>query len=102
MTFPKSKPSRSSAYLKWLRQRPCCWCGMMPPCEASHHQRHGMGSKAGDLDAIALCHRCHRHHHGLRFATTPPLPGAPAGFDVRAWAAGQAQELRALYEYEKH
>jgi len=98
---PKPRTVRDAGYLRWLRKRPCCWCFRAPPSDPSHHGRRGVGIKASDLDAIALCRKCHSHHHGPRYGNAPPLPEAPPDLDVRAWAATQAEDLRALYELEK-
>lgn len=56
----------ATAYLQWLRGRPCMLSG--PDCvgkiEAAHTpdpESKGMGTKAADKNAIPLCH----HHHFL-------------------------------------
>lgn len=66
--FPKAKPWRSKAYLRYIRQQDVCvCCGLMPtpddPMEASHHGPHGMGSKADDSRAIPLRRSCHAYYH---------------------------------------
>ena len=100
----KPRTPRSPSHLAWLRTLPCAWCGRPPPSEASHHGRRGVGLKSSDLDAVPLCRRCHGHHHGPRYAGTPPLPLIErrtalavwtwGGAEVREWAAGYAMGLR--------
>jgi hypothetical protein len=54
---------RSDAYLTWVRQRPCAFCGQ--PAGDAHHViglgwgLSGMGLTAPDSYAMPLC----RHHH---------------------------------------
>ncbi len=62
---PRKGPWRSRAYLDYVRSLPCAWCKAMPPSEASHHGKHGVGSKSPDWNAIPLCAKCHRQEfHG--------------------------------------
>ena len=91
---PKPRTVREPAWLAWIRTLPCAWTGEPPPSEASHHGRRGTGVKASDLDCLPLAPWVHRWHHGPRFGNRPPLPGAPADFPVREWAAGYARGLR--------
>ena len=53
--IPKVLPVRDRGYLAWLRTLPCAFCGRHGSSEASHHGRHGMSSKASDLDAVPAC-----------------------------------------------
>lgn len=55
------KPTRSPAYLAFIRTLPC----LVPDCqarivEAAHFGPHGLSQKASDLDTGPLCNRHHR------------------------------------------
>ena len=77
MTFnPQIKPVtfRNEDYLKWMRQRPCCYphCGM--PSSDPHHVRDlsvggGMGLKPHDYWTINFC----RVHHDPRYEKDLPV-----------------------------
>lgn len=65
---PKSKPWRSKAYLRYIRQQSgCACCCRVPtpddPMEASHHGAHGMGTKSDDSRAIPLRKSCRAYYH---------------------------------------
>lgn len=55
------KPERDPAYLRLVRQLPCCICAAPAPSEA-HHCAHGRYAqrKSSDYDAIPLCNKHHR------------------------------------------
>jgi hypothetical protein len=57
---------RDEAALRRVRQRRCLVCGDDVSVEA-HHPRFGvgMGSKADDVKAVALCGRHHRELHAM-------------------------------------
>ena len=64
----KGKPKKDSAYLKWVREQPCCVCQkfgepQMSPTTAHHpiHDRYGT-DKVDDAKAIPLCDG---HHQGM-------------------------------------
>ena len=61
--FQKVKPYRSGKYLKWLREQPCCVCGIDYGIDCHHVTglNSGMGRKNSDLTCISLC----REHHTL-------------------------------------
>lgn len=60
------------AYLRWVRQQPCCVCGDDVSVEA-HHPRvgsindpqPGMAQRANDRWALPLCGRHHRELHSV-------------------------------------
>jgi hypothetical protein len=54
------KPTRSSAYLAWIRTLSCIICGATRGIEASHTGPHGLGQKSSDYSAIPLCIKHHR------------------------------------------
>ena len=64
------KAKREPRYLAWVRGLPCCACGARPPSLA-HHQHgekgtlKGMGMKAPDDTAVALCVICHNAWHSM-------------------------------------
>ncbi len=60
-------PWRCPEYLDYVRAQPCAVCKAPPQSEASHHGRRGIGQKADDSLAIALCAVDHAfwHQHGL-------------------------------------
>lgn len=61
---PKAMPARDKEYLGWLRALPCTFCGQTAQrCEASHHGKHGIGTKPSDHDALPACQICHGRHH---------------------------------------
>ena len=60
---------RNSAYLQFLRNRPCSIC-LRGPCEPHHlfKEFHGistaaLGRKGSDYLAIAICRECHEKIH---------------------------------------
>lgn len=57
------KPSRSPAYLAFVRTQMCCSCNASGPCEAHHFGPRGMSQKADDFHAVPLCTSCHRLFH---------------------------------------
>ena len=58
--YRAERPVRDPKYLAFLRKLCCVVCGSYRGVEAAHFGAHGMGQKASDLDALSLCHRCHR------------------------------------------
>jgi len=64
---PKTVTFYNEDYLKWIRNRPCCFpfCGM--PAEPHHFRRSyygaGAGKKPSDYVTIPLC----RTHHDPRY-----------------------------------
>jgi hypothetical protein len=65
------------AYLKWIRQLPCCLCGNNVSVEAAHirfadrsagKRETGMGEKSDDMWALPLCgvHHAEQHKGGER------------------------------------
>ena len=71
----KAKPVRNRKYLDWLRGLPCAFCGQdAQRCEASHHGKHGVGTKADDTGALPACSACHERHH--RIGAPQPWLGA--------------------------
>lgn len=67
---PKSPPSRSTQYLAYVRQQPCCSCATPGPSDPHHWaptgRGGGMGLKCDDLRTVPLCRVCHDswHQHG--------------------------------------
>lgn len=62
MLFPKSKPVRAPAYLRWVATLPCVSCQIEGYTQAAHpNYGRGLGQKASDLDAFPLC--CTRPGH---------------------------------------
>jgi hypothetical protein len=65
-SLSKSKPFRSSGYLKLVRGEPCLACGSPLDVQA-HHLRHaerrGIARKASDKWAVPLCVKCHMNCH---------------------------------------
>lgn len=60
--IPRKKrrgPWRSPEYRQFIRQFPCCACGLLVGIEASHTGAHGISQKAPDDRVIPLC----RYHH---------------------------------------
>lgn len=58
----KQKTLRNSAYLKRVRELPCCVCGTTEAVHAHHiigHSEGGMGMKASDYATMPLC----AYHH---------------------------------------
>ena len=102
---PKPRTVREPAYLAFLRRCTCSWCGRPPPSEAAHHGPHGIGIKADDRGAVALCPTCHRFSHDQ--GTLPPvlvharnaddLHAMSSGAGLREWARLEALRLRARY-----
>ncbi len=65
-----------TAYLKWLRGRPCACAGRNPDCEGRMQSAHtpdastkGMGTKAADFNAIPLTASCHQTQHRIGWQT---------------------------------
>lgn len=85
---PKRKgPWRSKEYLAFVRSKRCAWCNAPAPSEASHHGKHGIGTKAEDHRCIPLCAMCHRgeyHRTGALGRMTPE--------QTREWAMDRALE----------
>jgi len=66
---PKRHGWRSEAYLRWVRQQPCCYCGRSPAGDAHHliglgAGVSGVGLTAPDHYAMALCRTHHEQVHG--------------------------------------
>lgn len=59
----RAAPVRSAEYLDFVREHPCCACGIIPMNEAHHYGPRGMGEKASDLYAVPLCTKHHREFH---------------------------------------
>ncbi len=66
---PKQPRMVDEGYLKWLRQKPCCFCGRAAPSEAAHLRMEnlkigkrptGMAEKPSDFWCTPLCSWCHR------------------------------------------
>jgi hypothetical protein len=66
INMQKNPRKRSEAALARVRLEPCCICGDDVSVEA-HHPRFGvgMGTKADDDKAVALCGRHHRELHAM-------------------------------------
>lgn len=61
---PKPQTPRDERFLDHLRGMTCCACGAPPRSEAAHFgPDRGVGLKASDYEACALCVDCHRHWH---------------------------------------
>ena len=61
-----SHPVRSRAYLKFVREHVCVFCGSPRDIHAHHHGRKrtgGIGVKPCDLRAVPLCPTHHREWH---------------------------------------
>lgn len=59
-------PWRSSAYIRFVRSKPCCVCGKPGPSEAHHwggKGSHGTGQKCSDAMTAPLCAVHHRQWH---------------------------------------
>ena len=54
------KPIRDPAYLRFIRQQPCCICGRTWGIEAAHTGLRGLAQKASDHSCIPLCWKHHR------------------------------------------
>lgn len=56
---------RNEAYLQFIREKPCFWCGKGP--SRAHHVSYvdgtGIGTKPSDLFTIPLCDACHLREH---------------------------------------
>ena len=77
------KPYRNRKYLRFVSQKQCSFCGVIPAGQA-HHIRWGdtcgMGTKPSDIFSIPACPECHRAIHqmtGERYKTFI----SPAGND---------------------
>ena len=60
------KPTRSKAYLEYVKSLNCCGCGVN--ADEAHHLiaaglGGGMGTKADDVFTIPVCRRCHDALH---------------------------------------
>lgn len=53
------------AYLKLVRQLPCCVCGARQDVVAHHATGGGMGTKKLDSETFPLCQEHHRNFHDL-------------------------------------
>lgn len=81
-------------YLRWLRSRDCCYCGVMAPSIVHHHTaRRAMSQRAHDHDGMPMCPRCHLEFHSA------------CGFFKHMkraercdWQDRQVQKYRAQYE----
>jgi hypothetical protein len=60
MLYERKAPERNPRYLRFIRTFPCVGCGARRWIEAAHTGAHGIGQKASDLDALPMCHACHR------------------------------------------
>jgi hypothetical protein len=63
--YQKRKPIKSTAYLKFIRQLPCCACGGTRNVEAMHVGPRGLGQKVDDKNALPGCRPCHRELHEI-------------------------------------
>lgn len=54
---------RSTAYLDWVREKPCAWCSSPPRSEAHHYGKRGKGTKTSDYLTVPLCRICHQRFH---------------------------------------
>lgn len=89
---PRS-PDRNPAFLEYVRQQPCDFCGTGMGVEAHHYGKHGMATKCSDYEAVPLCHDHHVegwHRHGT-------LPGKAREDWLSRWA-GQSALLRVEFE----
>jgi len=57
---PRRGPERIPEYRAFVRQFPCCACGVCFGIEAAHTGAHGLGQKSSDRSCIPLCASCHR------------------------------------------
>ena len=66
-----SRSKQASNYLGKVKQLDCVLCSLLGQAQTSvteaHHIRtgHGLGDRASDYLAIALCVDCHRGTHGF-------------------------------------
>ncbi|MFW6031678.1 MAG: hypothetical protein ACOC9T_03720 [Myxococcota bacterium] len=70
------KPTRSRAYLDYVRSHPCCnpRCGAPGPSDPHHYGPRGYGQKTDDHRCVPLCRPCHR-----AWDAKHALPGLEAG-----------------------
>lgn len=63
---PRPNPAGSDpAHLRWIREQPCCCCGLRFPIEAHHSTvGRGLSQKTSDREAMPLCLFCHSDFHG--------------------------------------
>jgi hypothetical protein len=62
MKFPKPpRPTRSRAYLDWVKTHPCCnpRCQAPPPSDPDHYPPTAYGRKCDDHATAPLCRPCH-------------------------------------------
>lgn len=69
MKFPKSPPTRSESYRRWVATLPCASCGIKGYSQAAHPNfGKGMAMKTSDLLCFPLCSTrpghmgCHAMH----------------------------------------
>jgi hypothetical protein len=83
------KPARDPAYLKRVRNLPCCSCGRQ--AFHAHHSTagRGIGQKASDHESMPLCHPCHHDFHAGsgRFANWDRMKR-------REWQDAHAEQTR--------
>jgi hypothetical protein len=87
-----------TAYLAFVRARPCCHCGDTDRVEAHHTGKRGMGQKAPDSTTVPLCHACHMCFHtdgaldGLTRAQTMDTFAVSVDLIQAEWAKRQDKE----------
>jgi hypothetical protein len=54
------------AYLQFLRERGCIWCGAYPPNDPDHlRNRKWRNSTRNDYTAVSACRNCHTTRHNI-------------------------------------
>lgn len=66
---PKMLPARSNRYRKFIRSKPCLFCGSRVNVHAAHQAFGfgGMATKSSDLWTLPACAECHidgEHRYG--------------------------------------
>lgn len=64
-SYRGKKPTKSSAYLRFVRQLPCIACGGTRNVDAMHVGPRGLGQKVDDKDALPGCRFCHKELHQI-------------------------------------
>ena len=59
-----SRDKQASQYLGKVKELDCVLCSLLDQPQ-SHRTGHGLGDRASDYLAVALCVECHRGTHGF-------------------------------------